>query len=124
MAPTNDDIRRLHDKIEALAGRNREKIEECKEEFHMLISSVNGNLASLSTSTAIMAEKFNHLSKELRQIPPHPDRPCTFFVDHIKEHRETQTLFKKPIVSGAIGGIFVVLGVFLKSIWAWIAKTL
>ena len=94
------------------------------DEIVMKLDAHIGQLSMINTTSAVLSERLRQLKESMEKFPVPEARPCSFFLEHKKEHKENKTLWQKPIVSGIVGAVFASVVLFAKSIWALIVGKL
>ena len=104
---TLDDIKRLYDKMEACKNNMDQKLDQTRSEFVDITTNINKMLGQISTSVAVMAERFKNMDEKVGEVcedmPVLPDRPCKHFDEHLEAHKS----IKKPIITGLIVAAFL-----------------
>jgi len=113
MPPGEQDIVRLHEKVERTTGENHKRIEDLRAEFNMHVNSINGCLSQMSTSVAVMAERFKQLENTVHNFPSPQPRPCDDFQRHQEAHEKIKYLWLKSIVSAVISSVAAAIGTLL-----------
>lgn len=89
--------------------------DDIKEIFRKL-DKHNEVLTNVQINVATVMQKVN-------DMPPQRQRPCDELSGHLKEHKENQTLLKKPLVAAFVGGGVVgLLTIFKAGISALLQK--
>ena len=104
---TMEDVKRLYDKMEVCKKDMDDKLDQTRSEFVDITTNINKSLGQISTSVAVMAERFKNMDNKVTDvcddIPVLPDRPCKHFEEHLEAHKSV----KKPIITGLIVAAFL-----------------
>ena len=114
---TQDDLRRVFDKMDAADQRLEVKIEQAKAEFVSHTATINATLGQISTSVAVMAERLKGVRSDVEDMPEVPPRPCEHFEKHITDHKENTESWKKPLIVGFVATVFIFIQ---EPVRAWI----
>lgn len=104
------DIERIYDKIEKVDSKHDKKAEEIRSEMNLMMQSFHGHMADMTTTSAVMSERFKQLSKQVSNIPALPKRPCGDFEAHIAEHKEYRFIWVKSIVGAIVAAVLAAAG--------------
>ena len=104
---TAEDLKRVYDKMEKSNEKLDIKLDQTRAEFVQITTNINNALGQISTSVAVMAERFKGMGNKVDDvcdgIPVLPERPCKHFEDHLEAHKSV----KKPIITGIIVAAFL-----------------
>jgi hypothetical protein len=121
---TRDDLARVHARIDGFEKDMtllREKMFDLVTAAHQNIANLNVTLTLLNerivtigkrvevmpdaASLDRVGEQVEELDERLDELPGPPERPCEFFADHLRAHKEIRALWLKPLVSSLISAV-------------------
>jgi len=114
---------RINDIDQKYEKRNdilRREISENRAEMNLIMNAYNGHISTITTSSAVLSERFNQMRIQLEKLPVPEKRPCEFFAQHIQDHKEADSLWKKPVIGGIVGGAFVTVTFILRGFFEWL----
>ncbi len=97
-----------------------------REEFNAHMKTLNTTISKLFDKQDEHVEKLNEVRLAMVAVETKlesliiPTQPCKELEEHLQEHKNNETLWKKPIVNSIIGAIFVFVGFTAKGFLEWL----
>ena len=100
----------IYERITQIDEKHMRKAEELRAEMNMMVQSFQGHISDMTTSAAIISERFRQLKEQMIAMPKPEARPCPFFTKHLDEHEKIRFVLVKSVIGAIVTAVVTALG--------------
>ena len=101
---------KIYQRINEIDEKHMRKAEELRAEMNFMIQSFHGHISDMTTSMAVVSERFNQMKDQVVSIPKPETRPCPFFNKHMEEHEKYRFIWVKSVITAIVSAVITALG--------------
>jgi hypothetical protein len=108
---------KIYQRINEVDDKHTQKTDNLRNEMNQIMQTFHGHIIEMSTTAAVISERFKQLRDQVINLPKPPDQPCTHLKDHIKDHKDIRTLWNRPLIGCVIDLVKMAVIFLLAFLW-------
>lgn len=100
-----DEHKDIWDKIDRVDDKHTKKADELRAEMNVMVQTFQGHIADMTTSAAVISERFKQLKDRVVEMPRPEERPCLFFKEHMEDHKNIRFIWIRAIVGSVLSAV-------------------
>ena len=101
---------KIYQRINQIDEKHMRKADELRAEMNLMIQSFHGHISDMTTSTAVLSERFKQMRDQVVNMPKPEARPCPFFNKHIEDHEKIRFVLVKSVIGAIVTAVVTALG--------------
>ena len=100
----------IYERITQIDEKHMRKAEELRAEMNMMVQSFQGHISDMTTSAAVLSERFKQMREQVVTMPKPESRPCPYFTKHMEDHEKYRFVWVKSVITAIVTAVVTALG--------------
>ena len=106
----------IYEKIDKVDTKHDQK----HEDTLIRLESYHAHIMEIVTTGAVLSERLKQIKDQMENLPQPESRPCKALENHIQDHKDAQTIWKRPVISCIVD--LIKMGIVFAIAFLWGAK--
>lgn len=100
----------VYERINQVDEKHTRKAEKLRDEMNVMAQTFQGHISDITTSMAVVSERFKQMKEQVIAIPKPEKRPCDELKGHLEEHEKYRFVLVKSVIGAIVTAIVTALG--------------
>ena len=101
---------KIYQRITEIDEKHMRRSDELRAEMNLMVQSFQGHISDMTTSAAILSERFKQMREQVVTMPKPESRPCPFFAKHIEDHEKIRFVVVKSVITAIVTAVVTAFG--------------